>query len=83
MNSYGTFIPNNAQTLQPLTDLLKANPKPFTMTPEAESAPTTTETTVIQGDHIRSSPHLKSYPSCSQGEYISSDDSSFSPTDCQ
>nr|CDS33934.1 gag pol polyprotein [Hymenolepis microstoma] len=37
-NHCGGFIPNYAQSLQPLTDLLKGNRKHFTMTPEAESA---------------------------------------------
>ncbi|VDN98155.1 unnamed protein product [Rodentolepis nana] len=36
----GKFIPNCAQVLQPLTDLLKGSPKHFRMTSEAESAST-------------------------------------------
>nr|CDS27171.2 gag pol polyprotein [Hymenolepis microstoma] len=38
VNYYGRFIPNCAHILQPLTDLLKGNPKHFKMTSEAESA---------------------------------------------
>nr|CDS27662.2 gag pol polyprotein [Hymenolepis microstoma] len=38
VNYYGRFIPNSAHILQPLTDLLKGNPKHFKMTSEAESA---------------------------------------------
>nr|CDS27364.2 gag pol polyprotein [Hymenolepis microstoma] len=38
VNYYGRFIPNCAQVLKPLTDLLKGNPKHFKMTAEAESA---------------------------------------------
>nr|CDS28529.2 gag pol polyprotein [Hymenolepis microstoma] len=38
VNYYRRFIPNCAHILQPLTDLLKGNPKHFKMTSEAESA---------------------------------------------
>nr|CDS26255.1 gag pol polyprotein [Hymenolepis microstoma] len=38
VNYYGRFIPNCVHVLQPLTDLLKGNPKHFKMTSEAESA---------------------------------------------
>nr|CDS29570.1 gag pol polyprotein [Hymenolepis microstoma] len=37
VNYYGIFIPSCAQVLQPLTHLLKGNPKYFKMTPGAES----------------------------------------------
>nr|CDS27572.2 gag pol polyprotein [Hymenolepis microstoma] len=38
VNYYGRFIPTCAHVLQPLTDLLKDNPKHFKMTSKAESA---------------------------------------------
>ncbi|CAH8611522.1 unnamed protein product [Dicrocoelium dendriticum] len=38
VNYYGRFIDNCAAVLQPLTDLLKGNPKKFIITPEAETA---------------------------------------------
>nr|CDS35258.1 gag pol polyprotein [Hymenolepis microstoma] len=38
VNYYGRSIPNRAQVLQSLTDLLKGNPKHFKMASEAESA---------------------------------------------
>ena len=38
VNYYRRFIPNCAQLLHPLTDLLKGNPRHFAMTPEAEAA---------------------------------------------
>ncbi|CAH8609818.1 unnamed protein product [Dicrocoelium dendriticum] len=38
INYYGRFIPNCADLLHPLTDLLKGNSKTFTITPEVEAA---------------------------------------------
>ena len=38
VNYYRRFIPYLAHILHPLTDLLKCNPRHFTMTPEAEAA---------------------------------------------
>ncbi|CAH8533321.1 unnamed protein product [Dicrocoelium dendriticum] len=38
INYYGRFIPNCAELLHPLTDLLKGNSKTLTITPEVEAA---------------------------------------------
>ena len=41
VNYYCKFVPNCAQILHSLTDLLKSNAEHYTMTPEAEVALTT------------------------------------------